>query len=458
MKKDEIGYLEKELKRSETKGYFVELVIMLTIIYIVDELASNMNSTMQPYMIYDLFKIPGASALTEEYSAAVGTMTLLTLPNYLIMLLSPFYKSLADKFGRKMFLIINTAVMGLGLGICMIAPNYIVYAIGILVVLFVQTNDVQVMYIMESAPARHRAKVCSATKAIALVGVSLIGVAKTVFYDPADLSSWRKVFLLPALFGIAVAIICIPLVKETPVFLTKKLKALKGEKEEENKEEQKEDNKNGGVVNALKYIFSNKQMRSITIAGIIFCLATGVTGYYATILEVASGAGAITAAQINKIVIFFPFINGLVTFISGFLSDALGRKKACIVLSVLAVVGLATFIFGAGLGFNEYVIGTAYGVFIGGLWSICDTLVLVMPSESTPTELRASVIGTMALIMGVGMALSSILIAAGMNVVGSANIGMLCFAMTVPFMLIAIFLITKNVKETNGADLTNIEI
>ncbi|MBR6397124.1 MAG: MFS transporter, partial [Lachnospiraceae bacterium] len=313
-------------------------------------------------------------------------------------------------------------------------------------------------YIMESAPARHRAKVCSATKAIALVGVSLIGVAKTVFYDPSDLSSWRKVFLLPALFGIAVAIICIPLVKETPVFLTKKLKALKGEKEEENKEEQKEDNKNGGVVNALKYIFSNKQMRSITIAGIIFCLATGVTGYYATILEVASGSGAITAAQINKIVIFFPFINGLVTFISGFLSDALGRKKACIVLSVLAVVGLATFIFGAGLGFNEYVIGTAYGVFIGGLWSICDTLVLVMPSESTPTELRASVIGTMALIMGVGMALSSILIAVGMNVVGSANIGMLCFAMTVPFMLIAIFLITKNVKETNGADLTNIEM
>ena len=125
---------------------------------------------------------------------------------------------------------------------------------------------------------------------------------------------------------------------------------------------------------------------------------------------------------------------------------------------MLAVVGLATFIFGAGLGFNEYVIGTAYGVFIGGLWSICDTLVLVMPSESTPTELRASVIGTMALIMGVGMALSSILIAVGMNVVGSANIGMLCFAMTVPFMLIAIFLITKNVKETNGADLTNIEI
>ncbi|MBP5305231.1 MAG: MFS transporter [Lachnospiraceae bacterium] len=458
MKKNEIGYLEKELKKSETKGYFVGLVVMLTIIYIVDELASNMNSTMQPYMIYDLFKIPGASALTDEYSAAVGTMTLLTLPNYLIMLLSPFYKSLADKFGRKMFLIINTAVMGLGLAICMIAPNYIVYAIGILVVLFVQTNDVQVMYIMESAPAKHRAKVASATKAIALVGVSLIGVAKTVFYDPSDLSSWRKVFIIPAVFGIAVALICIPLVKETPVFLTKKLKALKGEKEDEDTNEKKEDNNKGGVVNALKYIFSNKQMRSITIAGIIFCLATGVTGYYATILEVAGGNGAITPDQINRIVIFFPFINGLVTFISGFLSDALGRKKACILLSVFAVAGLATFIFGAGLGFNEYVIGTAYGLFIGGLWSICDTLVLVMPSESTPTELRASVIGTMALIMGVGMALSSILIAVGMNVVGSANIGMLCFAMTVPFMLIAIFLITKNVKETNGADLTNIEM
>jgi len=180
--------------------------VVLTIVYVVDEIASNMNSTMQPDMILDLFHVPNGDTTSAEYTNALSVLSVLSITTMMLMLLTPFYKSLADKYGRKMFLVLNTTIMGIGLFVCMIAPHWAVYILGVVIVQFVQTNDVQVIYIMETAPERHRAKVCNLTKAIALVSVSLIGVFRQMFYDPSVPSSWRKVFLIPALLGIIVGI------------------------------------------------------------------------------------------------------------------------------------------------------------------------------------------------------------------------------------------------------------
>ena len=139
-------------KTDNSKNYFAGLIIVLTVIYIVDEIASAMNSSMQPYVLIDLFKVPGGNILAPEYAKAVSTATVLSIPGYCFMFLTPFYKALADRFGRRLFLIINTAVMGLGLLVCFLAPNYYIYVLGVMMVTFVQTNDMQVMYIMETAP------------------------------------------------------------------------------------------------------------------------------------------------------------------------------------------------------------------------------------------------------------------------------------------------------------------
>ena len=87
-------------------GYLVVLFIILTAIYIVDEISSNITTTMQPEVILDLFKIPGGSVLSEEYESAVGLFTAFSMVSYIFMLIAPFYKALADKFGRKPFVLI----------------------------------------------------------------------------------------------------------------------------------------------------------------------------------------------------------------------------------------------------------------------------------------------------------------------------------------------------------------
>ena len=155
--------------------------------------------------------------------------------------------------------------------------------------------------------------------------------------------------------------------------------------------------------------------------------------------------------------IVYPFVNAVVTFFSGFFSDQLGRKKASLLLSGIAALGLFVFIFGSRFGWGGLVIALGYGVFIGGLWSVSDTMILVMAGESTPTHLRASVYGANGMISGIGMLIGIVVMVLGINIVGSGNVGLLSLVTTLPFILLAMGMLMKNVHETNGQDLNEIK-
>ena len=185
-------------------------------------------------MIFDLFKVPNSDVNAQEYANAISLMAIATIPSYIITAVNPIYKTLADRFGRKIFLVINTAGMGLGMLICMIAPNVYVFIIGMCVMSFFTPNDMQVIYLMETAPKEHRAKLCSITKGIGLLSVSLIGVLRSIFYDPARLSSWRMVYLVPVLICLVISILALIFTRETPVFVESRLEYL--EKSDEQRE------------------------------------------------------------------------------------------------------------------------------------------------------------------------------------------------------------------------------
>lgn len=57
-KKQQLDILKEKLRKSNAflKNLFL-IMIIITVIYCVDEITSNIN-LMRPYMIYDLFKIP----------------------------------------------------------------------------------------------------------------------------------------------------------------------------------------------------------------------------------------------------------------------------------------------------------------------------------------------------------------------------------------------------------------
>ena len=73
---------ETKSKNGRRIGYLVVLFVILTAIYIVDEISSNITTSMQPYVILDLFDVPGGSVLSDEYASAVGLFTTMSMVCY----------------------------------------------------------------------------------------------------------------------------------------------------------------------------------------------------------------------------------------------------------------------------------------------------------------------------------------------------------------------------------------
>ncbi len=438
-----------ELSRKNPKGYLVYLLVVLSIVYVVDEITSAMGSAMQSEVITDFF----VKGMGMKYNDGLAAYTGLSAPLYCAMIIMPFYKSLADKYGRKLFLVLNTIGMGLGLGICMAARSPMVYILGMLVINLVMYNDMQVIYVMECAPERHRAKLTSLTKAIALLGVTLIPILRDTFMGN-DGSHWRKVFLIPAVIAVVVGVAAIFLMRETPVFVKKRVDYLslsdEARMQRAAREKKLADESKVGVWQALRFIFSHRQIRAVAFCALVFMSATGVTSYYESIMK---NAGMDTA-QVTQAMYYIPFCNALMTAIGGFLTDGVGRKKSATILSLVAFLGLGSFVLCANLGVSPVVVGISYGFFIGGLWSVADMFCLIISGESSPTYLRASVLATMSFMSGIGGAISGIAIAVGGMFV--ENIGILSLCVCAPFMLIAIILLITQIHETKGIDLNTV--
>ena len=119
----ELQRRRQKMGKHRPKGYLIYLLVVLSIVYIVDEITSAMGSSLQSEVVTDFF----VRGMGMEYNTGLATFTAMGLPIYGVMILMPFYKSLADRYGRKLFLVINTIGMGVGMGICMVSPNPIVY-------------------------------------------------------------------------------------------------------------------------------------------------------------------------------------------------------------------------------------------------------------------------------------------------------------------------------------------
>ena len=448
----QLSKLKAEAARKKPLHYIGFAMVVLTIIYIVDEITSNMNAAMQPYVLFDLFNITSRNVNSPEYTSAFNVVAPIQVFSNLLLIITPFYKALSDKYGRKLFLMLNTIGMGLGMCIVMTAQNVVWYILGMLFMMFFTPNDMQVLYIMETAPKEKRATYSFIAKGIALVSVSLIGVFSRMFLRETVPSSWRMVYLIPVVSALVIGFLSYFFMRETPVFVEQRIGYLSltdAEREQKKKEDKvNATSEEGGVFKAIRFIFTNRQLRWILIAGFIFFATTFYTSYYATVLE-----GAMSTDMVATALVIYPFFNGLVTILSGFFSDKLGRKKVCLILGSLTILGLLAFVLSCRLGFGPVAAGIAYGCSIGGLWSMSDTLILTMPAESTPSGMRSSVMGTISVLIGAGMFLGQAIFIVCQNFL---PMDILFMIICLPFMILSLVILLIKVKETKDADLDNI--
>ena len=456
-KEKELKYWERQKARPKGNMYFWYLVLIIAMIYAVDEIASQIGSLMQTEIANDFIK-------SESAVTILGLLQVIAIPFQIIGI---FYRPLADRFGRKIFLIINTFGMSLAMFVIFLSQNIFMYFLGACLIMFFIPHDMHVVYIMESAPSKSRAITYSVVKFFANMAVMLVPLLRNWLMETS--AQWRKVYFIPAVVGIIVSLVALLCARETDAFIDSRIRYLKMTEEELQAEKLRKtaQDSQGSVIDALKFGFSHKQLRWVFIC---FALAgIGVVGSmnyqailthgYAQSIYGSSAAeflDLVSVNQVNRAITLYPIGMALSQVIMGFISDKKGRKPAAITVAANCVVSFVIFAVGSRMNFlTPEIIGFFCGVFVGSYYSTNDVLIM-MASESAPTNLRSSATAAQTVVGFAGYAVGFItnMILAG--ILGDKVIGTVALCLLVPSFVITLIALIKNTHETKGIDLDKV--
>ena len=456
-KEKELQYWEKQKARPKSNTYFWYLVLIIALIYAVDEIASQIGSLMQTEIANDFFRSESAVTL-------LNLLQIIAIPFQIVGIL---YRPLADRFGRKTFLIINTFGMSLAMFIIFLSQNVFMYFFGACLIMFFIPHDMHVVYIMESAPSKSRAITYSVVKFFANMAVMLVPFLRRWLMSTA--SEWRNVYFIPAIVGIVVSLIALLCARETDAFIESRIRYLSMTEEELQAEKLRKtaQDSQGGVIDALKFGFSHKQLRWVFIC---FALAgIGVIGSmnYQAILthgyaQSIYGSNAkdfldlVSVKEVSQALILYPIGMALSQVIMGFISDKKGRKAAAITVAVNCVVSFVIFALGARMNFlTPEIIGFFCGTFVGSYYSTNDVLIM-MASESAPTNLRSSATAAQTVVGFAGYAVGFLTNMVLALIFGDGIIGTVALCLLVPSFVVTIYALIKKTHDTKGIDLETV--
>lgn len=447
----QLAKLKKIQNTKNSTGYLAALLFLIALVNIIDEVSSNLTVSVQSSFITEFFVNNPLFGKTYTYEEGLSLHTSISVFTYVFGVITPFYKALADKFGRKPLFAFSTFGMSLGMLIVYLSPNYIVFLIGSAVISFFMGHDIQIIYILEEAPSKHRARIYSILKGLGILGVVFVPALRQLLMGN-DATQWRKIFLVPALIGMFACLMVIVFAKDTKVFVEERTAYLSRpyeERQEEKrlkKEAKKADSKKYGVFNAAKYIFSNKDTGALMIAHIIFDTAMAAIALF---FESAMHIAGMSTEDITKSLFLLSIMYAIETFVSGFVADVLGRKKTIVMFSCVSIVNYILFAAGINNLWNPYLIGAFCGLYQGAYWIGRDYMNIMM-TEKVPTDIRASVVGAEGLLSTLGTAVGYLFMIIGINFV---PVWLMCLLVSIPCVGVSASILAVKVKETKGANL-----
>ena len=454
---------ERELKKLTARrskgnyaGYFGMLLFLVAFVNILDEVTSNLSVSVQSSFVTEFFVDRGLFGKTYTFEEGLSLHTSISIISYVFGIITPFYKALADKWGRKPLFAISTIGMSIGLFTIYFSPNYVIFLIGYAIIGFFFAHDIQIIYILEEAPDKFRAMIYSILKSLGIFGVVCIPMLRNALMGN-DPTKWRTIFLVPAIAGVIGAVLVIVFAKDTKVFINDRIAYLsipydvRQEEKRKLKEEKKAQRNQSGVFNAVKYIFSRKDTKMLIIAHIIFDAGMpAIALYYESSMHIAG----MSTEDITKSMFVLPIVYAVLTLLSGFVADLIGRKKTILIAGTFCTVGFVLFAAGINNLWNPYFIGGLCGLYQGCYWIGRDYMNIMM-TEKVPTDIRASVVGAEGLLLIIGLVVGylAMIIGLAMNV----PVWLACLVVALPCVIISVIILTIKVKESKGANLDEIK-
>ena len=458
----EIARWERERAKPRRDGYFIWLIFVICLIYMTDEIASQIGTLMKTEIANDLL-----ASFGDKSVGILNVVSMVVVPFQLVGLV---YKPLADKWGRKTFLIINTFGMSFAMLLIFLSNNLVLYLVGACLIQFFIPHDMHVVYIMETAPSKHRARVYSTIKFFANMGVMLVPLLRRLLMQEA--SQWRSVFLIPAIVGLVCSFVALLTAKETDAFIEARLRYLNMTDEElaAAKLEKKTESSQGGLAEALKFAFSHKQTRWLYITsafvnmGFLLILdyqvimSYGYANHFFNTMSFESLEAAAEYAGVGVVtdaLFLFTIGSAVAQVIMGFVCDWKGRKAAAITMTSLCVASFLGFFIGANMGMPAWFVGFLCGSCVGSFYATNDILI-IMIGESSPTNLRSSTISAQYVVTAAGVVMAYGVGLPLSNYFGNSAIGIIVLSMLVPGFVLALISLSLKTHDTTGVNMDTV--
>ena len=451
---EEISRLKKEKTKKRGKYYFAVLIVLILLVDIIDNITTNATGSVTSAFIREFFIEGHLFGNTYDLNSGLALHNTINLIGYVIGLLTPFYKAQADKYGRKPLFVISTLGMTVGLLVVYFSKSYFVFLLGNFIMTFFLSHDIQIIYLLEEAPSKYRATVYSFIKGLGGLSAILLPLMRD-FLLHNDETLWRNIFLLPGIAGLIICVLVFLFARETETYVDGRLEYLqipyeeREKQKEELKQHKKADSNKAGILNAIKFIFSNKELRNLIIIKTIFDAAIiAVTNYEPIMTE-----AGMTPENKTIALYFYPVIYCVSVMISGVLADCWGRKKTIVLFGTICFITFALFVLSARQLWNPRIVGLMYGLYLGGYWIGRDYMEIVS-TEMVPTDIRASIVGAEGLLVYIGMALGFAFVNIGILFM---PIWLTCLVFIVPCVSVSIVLFSMKIRETKGIDYRSIQ-
>lgn len=122
-------------------------------------------------------------------------------------------------------------------------------------------------------------------------------------------------------------------------------------------------------------------------------------------------------------------------------------------MSACVIVTYTLFFVGANQNWPPYLVGFLCGAAVDSYWAAGDIIGAIMVSESSPTNLRSSVLTAFmicsSIFAGIGVIAGLVLL----NILGDSMVGFITLGIALPGLTIALILLCTKTHDTKNADI-----
>ena len=458
----ELQKLRLAQSKPDYKGYFVMMIALVLMFQFLDMMATTIWNNLQEVIVRDFAGLTHDADISmgslgfDAYQATLSKITVIQIISYVFLGIVPWYKSLADRLGRKTFFIFNAAFLGFAMFLGGLTKSLVVFLVASTVITFFTLHDMQILYVAECVPENKRGTWMGIITAVGNAAAFVVIFLRLTALNPDGTSGpvdWRSIYVLVGVIGIIVFVLALIFLRESRPFINSRIKYL--EKSPEQREREKKDaaKSQGGVIAGFKLVLKNKQLLWLAVATFLINAANNMVSAYNTSIMSQNNFDTVEIT----IALAASCATGIVIgYVMGPIADRVSRKSASVFFGVLNAVSFIGFAFGAPYISNgvvgSIISGVLFGISMNSYNNIL-TLSMLMMTESSPASMRSSVIGVSAFFRVSAV----IAMAAGSALFKVLPTGAVCTILSAPFLIGACIVIALKTKETKGRTFDEIE-